>query len=575
MLQPSVMHPPSAWLLFFVQLSCGVFFSVFADVSHLNGSIESISEWEEQCENLVLDDASRTQIEKVEQDRHPFISDRCSLSRQFLEDVSNNISTRNESTIDGKDQCFARSSCCNRSIVVIQFHSFALHLCPLANDQRIQRNEQCPSFQLIWSNASTSLSPRSFSARLLLFHWTGRKRRWQRSGYLRRQRPNRADLFFQIIMPIHRSTLEDLSDEILMDIFDSLPLPVHIYYAFFNLNQRLNGILHDSRLLMSLDLSPLINPYQFSYHCEVMLPQMYEQLISLRLSNDQPFYEQIQIFLRDQRLNRFRALRQLSLIQITFDQLRRMFADIVSLNKLIRLDIDMFDASGVTPAELNIIANILFSKSKSIQVRTNSSFVRPFTPLRLVVALAIQSGMFHFGSRWSPTTRIHSRCLFCRRCATIIASLLRSAHLNLESRTTSTPSAAAQFDQSAVFTVSVPVVVVVADQIISYRLSFRYQWFNIRWYSNVSVVIAKPRSFPSRRSLLRSESRQRWSLATSDRETQQTAEEIRSGRSSNLVGEQCRWCSEPHSHQSSTGNPPILWQTTPLLGSILDRRSST
>ena len=42
------------------------------------------------------------------------------------------------------------------------------------------------------------------------------------------------------------------------------------------------------------------------------------------------------------------------LIQITFDQLRRMLADILSLNKLSRLDIDMFDGSGISPNELNL-----------------------------------------------------------------------------------------------------------------------------------------------------------------------------------------------------------------------------
>ncbi len=46
-----------------------------------------------------------------------------------------------------------------------------------------------------------------------------------------------------------------------------------------------------------------------------------------------------------------------------------MIADILSLNKLVRLDIDMFDGSGVSPNELNLIANTLLSKSNSIKVR--------------------------------------------------------------------------------------------------------------------------------------------------------------------------------------------------------------
>jgi hypothetical protein len=170
------------------------------------------------------------------------------------------------------------------------------------------------------------------------------------------------------------SLLEDLSNEILMDIFDSLSLPVHIYYAFFNLNQRFNQILRDSRLLMSIDLSSASHPSHFAYHCQVMLPNMTRQLISLRLSNEQAFYEQMNIFLRYQRLACFHALRQLSLIQITFDQLRRILADILSLNRLVRLDIDMFDGSGVAPDELNLVVNTLLSKSSSIQVRDINGF---------------------------------------------------------------------------------------------------------------------------------------------------------------------------------------------------------
>ncbi|CAF0759282.1 unnamed protein product [Rotaria sp. Silwood1] len=174
------------------------------------------------------------------------------------------------------------------------------------------------------------------------------------------------------------SKFEDLSDDILMDVFDLLDPAVYIYHSFFNLNQRLNRIINDSRLLISLDLSHLINPSNFAYHCQIMLPNMSKQLISLRLSNEHKLYEQIKIFLLNIRLGNFHALRQLSLIQITFDQLRRMLADILSLNKLIRLDIDMFDGSGTSLNELNLIANTLLSKSnsiKSLSLRFNREFI--------------------------------------------------------------------------------------------------------------------------------------------------------------------------------------------------------
>ena len=164
------------------------------------------------------------------------------------------------------------------------------------------------------------------------------------------------------------SKFEDLSDDILMDIFDSLSPPIYIYYSFFNLNQRLNRIINDSRLLISLDLSHLKSPSNFAYHCQIMLPNMSKQLISLRLSNGQKLYEQIKIFLSNVRLGNFYSLRRLSLIQIKFNQLRRILADILSLTKLVRLDIDMFDGHGTTFNELNLVANALLSKSTSIKV---------------------------------------------------------------------------------------------------------------------------------------------------------------------------------------------------------------
>ncbi|CAF0936624.1 unnamed protein product, partial [Rotaria sordida] len=174
------------------------------------------------------------------------------------------------------------------------------------------------------------------------------------------------------------SKFEDLSDDILMDIFDLLYPSVYIYHSFFNLNQRLNKIINDSRLLISLDLCHSINPSNFAYHCQIMLPNMSKQLISLRLSNEQKLYEQIKIFLLHIRLGNFHALRQLSLIQITFDQLRRILVDILSLNKLVRLDIDMFDGSGTSLNELSLIANTLLSKSNSIKflcLRFNREFI--------------------------------------------------------------------------------------------------------------------------------------------------------------------------------------------------------
>ena len=172
-----------------------------------------------------------------------------------------------------------------------------------------------------------------------------------------------------------RSKFEDFSDDILMDILDCLRPPVYIYHSFYNLNHRLNRIISDARLLISLDLSSIVNPSNFAYHCQIMLPNMSKQLIFLRLSNEPKLYEQIRIFLQQVNLTSFHALRQLCLIQITFQQLKRMLTDILSLSRLSRLDIDMFDGSGVSLNELYLIANTLISKSTSIKVRVELSFL--------------------------------------------------------------------------------------------------------------------------------------------------------------------------------------------------------
>ena len=185
-----------------------------------------------------------------------------------------------------------------------------------------------------------------------------------------------AELFFLldsslVCLPLTMSisSLEDLSDEILMEIFDSLSLPLHIYSSFFHLNERFDRILCDARLLMSLDLSRLHHFPSFAYHCQLMLPNMTRQLVSLRLSNEANLYEQIEVFLLHHRLKHFSALRHLTLVQITFDQLRRILADVLSLTKLLRLEIDMFDGSGMTTKELNLIVNTLVSQAKSLQVK--------------------------------------------------------------------------------------------------------------------------------------------------------------------------------------------------------------
>lgn len=170
-------------------------------------------------------------------------------------------------------------------------------------------------------------------------------------------------------MFIHRSKFEDLSDDILMDIFDLLNPPIYIYHSFYNLNARLNRILRDSRLLISLDLTRMLSPANFAYHCQIMIPQMFQQLISLRLSNRIQLYEQIRIFLEHFNFSQFEFLRQLSLIQIRFEQLKKIFADILSLKKLRHLEIDTFDGSGVTLDELQFIANSLISRSSSIKVK--------------------------------------------------------------------------------------------------------------------------------------------------------------------------------------------------------------
>ena len=233
-----------------------------------------------------------------------------------------------------------------------------------------------------------------------------------------------------------RSTFEDLSDDILMDIFDLLNPPIYIYHSFYNLNARLNRILRDARLLMSLDLSRMFNPANFAFHCQIMLPNMFKQLISFRLSNRIQLYEQIRIFLQHFHFSQFESLRQLSLVQITFEQLKTSLSDILSLKKLIQLEIDAFDGSGVSSDELQRIANTLISRSSSIKVKS-----KPIPSLchRIdsfsVSASSIQSRIRHSRKPFAIAAAFEfGRVLFIG-CSTIVVPLYKSSIFNGESRT--------------------------------------------------------------------------------------------------------------------------------------------
>ncbi|CAF0976387.1 unnamed protein product [Didymodactylos carnosus] len=109
------------------------------------------------------------------------------------------------------------------------------------------------------------------------------------------------------------SKFENLANETIMDIFEYLDA-VNLYPSFYNLNYRLNAILNDKRLYISVDFSSKVNDKQFHFTCENIIPQIDDRIISCIIAHDYRIYALITLF---GTFATFRSLRILTLIDIT------------------------------------------------------------------------------------------------------------------------------------------------------------------------------------------------------------------------------------------------------------------
>ena len=333
-----------------------------------------------------------------------------------------------------------------------------------------------------------------------------------------------------------RSTFEDLSDDILMDIFDLFNPPIYIYHSFYNINSRLNRILRDARLLISLDLSRMFHPANFAYHCQLMLPNMFKQLISLRLSNRIQLYEQIRIFLQHFHFSQFESLRQLALVQITFEQLKTSLSDIWSLTKLIHLEIDAFDGSGISSDEVQLIANTLTGRSSSIKVKTKlvRSLVRRIDSFS-VSSSSIQSSSRHSRKPFAIAQTFEFVCVLFIGSSSIILQLYKSSIFDDESRTNSSSLfdlriSGSRWNDST--STSLIDVLPSIEKILS-----RYQRSNVGRCQVVSLLSASTSLFISSRPFVWRRLFQRRSLAKNPRQSKEKVERISHPDLDNLVGQ--------------------------------------
>ena len=124
--------------------------------------------------------------------------------------------------------------------------------------------------------------------------------------------------------------LEFLPNEVLLEIFDYIP-SCTLIYSFYNLNQRINSIIH--RIRLHLDLSH-VQQKTFFYTCQRILPYFQRQITSVRLSNRQTinginyYLEQSTTFQQD-------YVKTLILDQPTAEQFTQLILYFPSLENLV------------------------------------------------------------------------------------------------------------------------------------------------------------------------------------------------------------------------------------------------
>lgn len=121
-----------------------------------------------------------------------------------------------------------------------------------------------------------------------------------------------------------------MPDEILLEVFDYIS-SCDLIYSFYNLNQRLNSIIHSIRL--NLDLS-CVQQKMFLYSCDYILSNFCQQIHSIKLSNKQTI-NGINYYLEQSKYCRQERVETLILIEPTIEQLIKLISYFSSLKTLI------------------------------------------------------------------------------------------------------------------------------------------------------------------------------------------------------------------------------------------------
>lgn len=133
--------------------------------------------------------------------------------------------------------------------------------------------------------------------------------------------------------------LESLANELLLDLFEYFNT-IHLFYVFYGLNSRFNDLLLHTFQAYRIDFRSIIKN-DFNILCIEYLPQISDQTISLRLSNDDDTPQQIELFLKQNDvLHQFTRLKAFSLYHVFSEEIMEIICfQLKNLPTLTHLDI--------------------------------------------------------------------------------------------------------------------------------------------------------------------------------------------------------------------------------------------
>lgn len=129
---------------------------------------------------------------------------------------------------------------------------------------------------------------------------------------------------------MNHKNLESMPDEIFLEIFDYIS-SWDLIRSFYNLNKRINSIIHGIRL--HLDLS-FVQKKTFLYTCHYILPKFYQQIYSIKLSNKQTI-DGIDYYLDQSTYCQLEQVETLVLTEPTIEQLTKLIRYFPYLKTLI------------------------------------------------------------------------------------------------------------------------------------------------------------------------------------------------------------------------------------------------